>query len=52
MLTVFHQIKDWKIIYDSAQPHKENLPDGWENSSKIQKLIVLRCLRPDKVRKD
>ena len=40
----------WKGIYDSPSPHDMQLPDPWHLSlSPMQKLIVLRCLRSDKV---
>ena len=43
---------EWKKFYDSTQPHEEKLPHRWQDKlSKFQKIIVLRCLRPDKVRK-
>ncbi|XP_053376707.1 dynein axonemal heavy chain 3-like [Mercenaria mercenaria] len=40
----------WKKVYDSPTPQSEKLPDPWQAKlSKLQKLIVLRCLRPDKM---
>ena len=40
----------WKEVYDNPQPHEMALPDPWHLSlSPMQKLIVLRCLRPDKI---
>lgn len=44
-------IKDWKKFYDSIEPHMETLPDPWdEKLNPFQKILLLRCLRPDKVR--
>ncbi|KAI8622787.1 dynein heavy chain and region D6 of dynein motor-domain-containing protein [Chytriomyces sp. MP71] len=44
------QLTDWKTIYDSTEPSKEMYPGGWdERLSALQKLIVLRMIRPDKL---
>ncbi|KAH7442335.1 hypothetical protein KP509_03G083100 [Ceratopteris richardii] len=44
------QAKDWCIIFDSQEPHKENLPMPWNfELDKFQKMLILRCLRPDKI---
>jgi len=40
----------WKKFYDSASPHKEIIPAGWDAKLKgLDRLVVLRCIRPDKV---
>ena len=40
----------WKVYYDSTQPQVEKLPGEWNESlGMFQKLIIVRCLRPDKV---
>ncbi|KAL7754340.1 hypothetical protein RI367_000321 [Sorochytrium milnesiophthora] len=40
----------WRTIYESQEPHVERLPDGLEDTlDSFQKLLVLRCLRPDKL---
>eukprot|EP01135_Chromosphaera_perkinsii_P007265 Nk52_evm73s745 gene=Nk52_evmTU73s745 len=42
-------IDSWKEIYDSQDPDKKDLPGNWASSlSLMQKLVVLRTLRPDK----
>lgn len=39
-----------KTIFDSADPHREQLPGKWnETFDDFQKLIVLKGLRPDKI---
>ncbi|KAM4037486.1 dynein axonemal heavy chain 3-like [Anomaloglossus baeobatrachus] len=41
---------EWKNIYDSSHPNEMELPDPWEDLlTTFQKLLVIRCLRPDKV---
>ncbi|KAJ7385963.1 Dynein heavy chain 3, axonemal [Desmophyllum pertusum] len=43
-------LSEWKAFYDSASPQTEQLPEPWEDEfNKLQHLIILRCLRPDKV---
>lgn len=43
-------IGEWKKYYDDREPHKALLPAPWNTKlSDFQKMIVLRCLRPDKV---
>jgi len=43
-------LSEWKAFYDSASPQTEPLPEPWEDElNKLQHLIILRCLRPDKV---
>lgn len=40
----------FKKIFDSSEPHREELPGKWNTDlDSFQKLIVLKCLRPDKV---
>ncbi|KAJ3275318.1 Dynein heavy chain 1, axonemal [Terramyces sp. JEL0728] len=40
----------FKTIFDSSQPQKEPLPPKYQNSlTSFQRLLILRCLRADKV---
>jgi len=41
--------KRWKKWVDSECPEKEKLPQEWTNKSSLQKLIILRGLRPDRM---
>ncbi|XP_070188303.1 dynein axonemal heavy chain 7-like isoform X3 [Littorina saxatilis] len=44
------QKDQWKVIYDSMEPHHETFPGEWQvRLQSFQRLLVLRCLRPDKV---
>ncbi|CAO2616204.1 Dynein axonemal heavy chain 7 [Lemmus lemmus] len=47
----FMHLKDgWKKVYDSLEPHHEMFPEEWENKADdFQRMLVIRCLRPDKV---
>nr|XP_020824639.1 dynein heavy chain 12, axonemal isoform X5 [Phascolarctos cinereus] len=43
-------IGDWHEIYDSKEPHMVPFPKPLDtNLNELQKIIVLRCLRPDKI---
>uniref|UniRef100_A0A8B9RRP5 Dynein axonemal heavy chain 1 n=1 Tax=Accipiter nisus TaxID=211598 RepID=A0A8B9RRP5_9AVES len=40
----------FRAIFDSPEPHREPLPGKWEAElDAFQKLLVLRCLRGDKI---
>ena len=40
----------WRHVYDSASPETESLPPPWNSSlTPFQKMLVLRCIRPDKL---
>ncbi|XP_046514011.1 dynein axonemal heavy chain 7 [Equus quagga] len=47
----FMHLKDgWKKVYDSLEPHHEVFPDNWEDkANEFQRMLIIRCLRPDKV---
>ena len=43
-------LEDWRLLYDSTDPHCAPLPgDLGKTLMPFQKLILLRCLRPDKL---
>ncbi|XP_048576009.1 dynein axonemal heavy chain 3 isoform X2 [Nematostella vectensis] len=39
----------WKKFYDSSTPQSESMPDPWDLLSGLDRMVVLRCLRPDKI---
>ncbi|NXU08026.1 DYH3 protein, partial [Pardalotus punctatus] len=39
----------WKPICDSVRPHGEAFPDEWSALTGLERMAVLRCLRPDKI---
>ena len=41
--------EEWKKIYDSPDPHTMFFPEPWNYLTGIGRLVVLRCLRPDKI---
>nr|XP_060483981.1 dynein axonemal heavy chain 12 [Panthera onca] len=43
-------ITEWREIYDSKEPHNAKFPAPMdERLNELQKIIILRCLRPDKI---
>jgi len=41
--------KRWKKLVESEAPEKEKLPQEWKNKNSIQKLCIMRALRPDRM---
>uniref|UniRef100_H2RM44 Dynein axonemal heavy chain 3 n=1 Tax=Takifugu rubripes TaxID=31033 RepID=H2RM44_TAKRU len=39
----------WKLFYDSGKPHEEILPDEWSKLEGMDRMVVIRCFRPDKL---
>nr|XP_032821318.1 dynein heavy chain 7, axonemal isoform X2 [Petromyzon marinus] len=47
----FMRLKDgWKDVYDKPEPHHAMFPGDWQGKlGHFQRMLVIRCLRPDKV---
>lgn len=41
--------KRWKKLVESEAPEKEVFPKEWKNKTALQKLCVVRCMRPDRM---
>ncbi|XP_071977799.1 dynein axonemal heavy chain 11-like isoform X1 [Engystomops pustulosus] len=41
--------KRWKRVIESECPERERLPQEWKNKSSLQKMIIMRALRPDRM---
>ncbi|KAJ3180788.1 hypothetical protein HDU85_003867 [Gaertneriomyces sp. JEL0708] len=41
--------KQWKKFCELEVPENEKLPQEWKNKSPLQKLCILRCIRPDRM---
>jgi dynein heavy chain, axonemal len=41
--------KRWKKFVESESPEKEKFPQEWKNKTTLQKLCIMRCLRPDRM---
>ncbi|XP_050953838.1 dynein axonemal heavy chain 3 [Labeo rohita] len=46
---VRENITQWKQIYDSGHPQDEELPGKWRAVLGMERMVVLRCFRPDKL---
>ncbi|XP_032809855.2 dynein axonemal heavy chain 3-like isoform X2 [Petromyzon marinus] len=43
-------LDEWKAITNSPTPHEAHLPEPWGSRlTRFQRLLILRCIRPDKV---
>uniref|UniRef100_A0A672VCY4 Dynein axonemal heavy chain 12 n=1 Tax=Strigops habroptila TaxID=2489341 RepID=A0A672VCY4_STRHB len=50
MSHVSENVGEWQKIYDSREPQSFPLPEQLNNTlNELQKIIILRCLRPDKI---
>lgn len=44
------KLNAWHAVYEHKDPHTQTFPSPWdEKLSDFQKMIVIRCLRPDKL---
>ncbi|KAL8585021.1 Dynein heavy chain 3, axonemal [Nucella lapillus] len=46
---VQENLGSWKAFYDSPLPHTEQLPDKFDALANLDRMVVLRTLRPDKI---
>jgi len=42
-------LESWKEVFDSEKCHESPLPGKWNDLSDMQKMMVLRAIRPDKI---
>ena len=41
--------KRWKKFVESEAPEKEKFPQEWKSKTSLQKLCIMRALRPDRM---
>eukprot|EP00958_Prasinococcus_capsulatus_P016076 scaffold1766_cov401-Prasinococcus_capsulatus_cf.AAC.33 len=41
--------KAWKHVVESSEPHREAFPEMYADLEAFPRLLVLRCLRPDRI---
>ncbi|XP_076454452.1 dynein beta chain, ciliary-like [Babylonia areolata] len=41
--------KRWKTFVECECPEKEKFPQEWKNKNALEKLCMMRCLRPDRM---
>ncbi|KAK2587842.1 hypothetical protein KPH14_003939 [Odynerus spinipes] len=44
-----NNIDSWKAIFDDKEPDKLTFPEPYDKLSHFERMLVLRCIRPDKV---
>ena len=45
-----NHVDEFKNIYESQVPHEMDIPGGWgDRLSLFNKMMIIRCIRPDKV---
>ncbi|KAL0118214.1 hypothetical protein PUN28_009103 [Cardiocondyla obscurior] len=42
-------VGEWKKIFDSREPEKEVFPPPYNSFNLFKRLLILRCIRPDKI---
>lgn len=42
-------VNEWKDFYDKSSPEEESFPAPYDDVSDLVYLILLRCIRPDKI---
>lgn len=42
-------VKRWKKFVESECPEKEKFPQEWKNKTALQRLCMMRALRPDRM---
>ena len=47
--TFVEDVDCWKAMYDKGNAHRATMPARWSSISSFQKMLLLRCIRPDKV---
>ncbi|XP_045475837.1 dynein axonemal heavy chain 3 [Harmonia axyridis] len=47
--SVQKKIAAWKEFYDVSNPHETAMPEPLDGIRGLQRLVALRCIRPDKV---
>ncbi|KAJ3106842.1 Dynein heavy chain 7, axonemal [Phlyctochytrium planicorne] len=54
-LTAFHGLRedfkpnDWRAFTDSVEPLDATLPGKWNNVNELQRMLIIRVLRPEKI---
>lgn len=46
---VMTYLKRWKTYAELENPERERLPGEWKNKNGVQRLCIMRCLRPDRM---
>lgn len=44
-----NSVKRWRMYCECEAPEKEKLPGDWKGKSDVQRLVIMRALRPDRM---
>lgn len=47
--SIINSIDEWRIWYDSDSPQETPIPEPFENIDGLEKLVIIKCIRFDKV---
>ena len=39
----------WRVIENAQEPYKQDFPQPFTNIDKLVKMVIISCIRPDKV---
>ena len=49
LIDFVENIQAWKVLYDSPNPQELKYPPPFDVQVGLDKMVILRCLRPDKI---
>ncbi|XP_076249285.1 dynein axonemal heavy chain 7 [Calliopsis andreniformis] len=41
--------EQWRQLFDSKEPHNDTIPPPYDHLNRFERMLVLRCIRPDKI---
>ncbi|XP_032686024.1 dynein heavy chain 7, axonemal-like isoform X4 [Odontomachus brunneus] len=42
-------LDEWRKLFDSKEPQKESFPAPYDKLNSLERMLILRCIRPDKI---
>ncbi|XP_017795795.1 PREDICTED: dynein heavy chain 7, axonemal-like [Habropoda laboriosa] len=48
-VTFTNNTQEWKKLFDSKEPQNEPIPLPFQHSNLFKRMLILRCIRPDKI---
>lgn len=43
------RLEEWKVIFDHMEPHTLTFPKPYHDITRFERMVILRCIRPDKI---
>ncbi|XP_014484361.1 PREDICTED: dynein heavy chain 7, axonemal-like [Dinoponera quadriceps] len=44
-----NNLDEWRRLFDSKEPQEETLPAPYDQLHSFERMLILRCIRPDKI---